>query len=98
MLVSLLVIAAVAALIAGALWGFSRSYFVGADDEGNVTVYQGVPFDFTDDIGLYRERYVSRLQASQLSPAEREELFGHELVSYDEALARVRRYEEQGLP
>jgi serine/threonine protein phosphatase PrpC len=98
MLVSLLVIAAVAALIAGALWGFSRSYFVGADDGGNVTVYQGVPFDFTDDIGLYRERYVSRLQASQLSPAEREDLFGHELVSYDEALARVRRYEEQGLP
>jgi PPM family protein phosphatase len=98
LLVALAAVAAVAALIAGALWGLSRAYFVGADDEGNVTVYQGVPFDFTDDIGLYRERYVSRLQASQLSPAEREELFDHDLVSYDEALARVRRYEEQGLP
>jgi serine/threonine protein phosphatase PrpC len=98
LLVVLAAVAAVVALIAGALWGFSRAYFVGADDEGNVTVYQGVPFDFTDDVGLYRERYVSRLQASQLSPEERQELFDHELISYDDALARVRRYEEQGLP
>jgi PPM family protein phosphatase len=98
LLVVLAAVAAVVALIAGALWGFSRAYFVGADDEGNVTVYQGVPFDFTDDVGLYRERYVSRLQASQLSPEERQELFNHELISYDDALARVRRYEEQGLP
>jgi PPM family protein phosphatase len=98
LLAALVAVAAFAALIAGALWGLSRAYFVGADDEGNVTVYQGVPFDFTDDIGLYRERYVSRLQASQLSPAEREELFDHDLVSYDQALAQVRRYEEQGLP
>ena len=87
-----------APLIAGALWGLSRAYFVGADDEGNVAVYQGMPFDFTDSVGLYRERYVSRLQASQLSPAERQKLFDHELVSYDEALARVRRYEAQGIP
>ena len=88
-------VAAVTLLIAGAIWGLSRAYFVGADDEGNITVYQGVPFDFSEGVGLYRERYVSRLQAAQLSPAEREALFDHELISYDEARARVARYEEQ---
>jgi protein phosphatase len=85
-------------LVAGALWGISRSYFVGADDDGNVTVYQGLPFDFTDGSGLYRARYVSALKASQLSEQERAELFDHDLVSYDEARARVRRYEEEGVP
>ena len=98
LLYALAALAAVTALIAGGLWGLSRAYFVGADNEGNVAVYQGIPFDFTESVGLYRERYVSRLQASQLSPAERKELFDHELVSYDEALARVRRYEEEGIP
>jgi PPM family protein phosphatase len=85
-------------VVAGALWGLSRSYFVGADDDGNVTVYQGLPFDFSDGVGLYRARYVSALEASQLSPEERTDLFDHDLVSYDEARARVSRYEEQGVP
>jgi PPM family protein phosphatase len=85
-------------VVAGALWGLSRSYFVGADDDGNVTVYQGLPFDFSDGVGLYRARYVSALEASQLSPEERADLFDHDLVSYDEARARVGRYEEVGVP
>jgi PPM family protein phosphatase len=85
-------------VVAGALWGLSRSYFVGADEEGNVTVYQGLPFDFSNGVGLYRARYVSALQTSQLSPAERKELFDHDLVSYDVARDRVARYEEEGVP
>ena len=69
-----------------------------ADDDGNVTVYQGLPFNFSDGVGLYRARYVSALEASQLSPQERADLFDHDLVSYDEARARVGRYEEVGVP
>jgi serine/threonine protein phosphatase PrpC len=88
----------VALILGGALFGLSRAYFVGADAEGNVTVYQGVPFDFSDGVGLYRERYVSRLQASQLSPEERAELFDHQLVSYDRARERVSAYEEEAVP
>jgi PPM family protein phosphatase len=84
--------------VAGTLWGFSRAYFVGADEDGHVAVFQGLPFDFTDGVGLYRARYVSALEASQLSPAERADLFDHDLQSYDEARARVARYEEQGVP
>jgi protein phosphatase len=88
----------VALLLGGALFGLSRAYFVGADEQGNVVVYQGVPFDLTAGTGLYRERYVSSLQASQLSPEERASLFDHELVSYDRALARVAVYEAEAAP
>ena len=88
----------VALLFGGALFGLSRAYFVGADEQGNVVVYQGVPLDLTSGTGLYRERYVSRLQASQLSPEERAALFDHELVSYDRALARVAVYEAEAVP
>ena len=91
-------LAFVALILSGALFGLSRAYFVGADEEGNVTVYQGVPFDFSDGVGLYRERYVSRLQAAQLSPEERAELFDHQLVSYDRALERVEAYEAEAVP
>jgi protein phosphatase len=88
----------VALLFGGALYGISRAYFVGADAEGNVVVYQGVPFDLTEGTGLYRVRYVSRLQSSQLSPEERDTLFDHELVSYDRARARVAVYEAEAVP
>ncbi len=91
-------IAFVALILGGALFGLSRAYFVGADEEGNITVYQGVPFDFSDGVGLYRERYVSRLQAAQLSPEERAGLFDHQLVSYERALARVAGYEAEAVP
>jgi serine/threonine protein phosphatase PrpC len=91
-------VAFVALILGGALFGLSRAYFVGADADGNITVYQGVPFDFSDGVGLYRERYVSRLQAPQLSPEERAELFDHQLVSYDRALERVAAYEAEAVP
>ena len=93
-----LAVAFVALILGGALFGLSRAYFVGADADGNVTVYQGVPFDFSEGVGLYRERYVSRLQAAQLSPEERAELFDHQLVSYDRALSRVNGYEAEAVP
>ena len=94
----LLVLGFVALLLGGALYGISRAYFVGADEQGNVVIYQGVPFDLTESTGLYRARYVSRLQASQLSEEERASLFDHELVSYDRARARVAVYEAEAVP
>ncbi|HXV32695.1 MAG TPA: Stp1/IreP family PP2C-type Ser/Thr phosphatase [Gaiellaceae bacterium] len=98
LLVLVLVLGFVALVLGGALFGISRAYFVGANDEGYIVVYQGVPFDVTDSTGLYRERYVSRLQASQLSPEERAALFDHQLVSYERARARVAVYEAEAEP
>jgi serine/threonine protein phosphatase PrpC len=86
------------AVVAAALWGMSRANFIGADEEGNVVVYQGVPWGLGGGVDLYRPRYVSRLQAVQLTDAERSALFDHSLLSYDEARARLARYEAEGVP
>jgi PPM family protein phosphatase len=91
-------LAFVALVAAVAFWALSRANFVGADEDGNLAVYQGLPYDLGGGVNLYRVRYVSRLQAVQLTPAEREELLGHDLVSYDEARARLAHYEQGGVP
>ncbi len=93
-----LALAFVAIVLAGALWGLSRAYFVGADREGNLTVFQGLPYDLTESVSLYRARYVSGLHASQLSTGERADLFDHDLLSYDEARARIAGYEAEAGP
>jgi protein phosphatase len=85
-------------VIAVAFWAISRANFIGADEEGNVVVYQGVPWGLGGGIDLYRPKYVSRLQAVQLTEAERRELFDHALTSYDDARARLAPYEAEGVP
>jgi PPM family protein phosphatase len=95
---SVLALAFVLALVAAAFLALARANFIGADEEGNVTVYQGVPWGLGGGIDLYRARYVSRLKAVQLSPSERAALFDHSLVSYDDARARLAPYEAEGVP
>jgi PPM family protein phosphatase len=95
---SVLALAFVLAVIAAAFWALSRANFIGADEDGNVVVYQGVPYGLGGGIDLFRPRYVSRLQAVQLSPDERADLFDHDLMSYDEARDRIAPYEAEGVP
>jgi PPM family protein phosphatase len=77
------------------VWGLWRSHFVGAEADGHVAVYQGVPWNIAGGVRLYRPVYLSPLLASQLSQDERRRLFDHRLRSDDSARAAVRRYEEQ---
>jgi protein phosphatase len=97
-----LLLTGVVALFAGvaalALWGLSRAHFVGATENGRLAVYQGVPWDLIGGAKLYRETYRSRLLAAQLSAEERQEIFDHDLMSEDAAIARIRPYEEQTTP
>ncbi len=95
---SVLALAFVLALVAAAFWALSRANFLGADEDGNVVVYQGVPYGLGGGIDLFRPRYVSRLQAVQLTPDERAGLFDHALMSYDEARDRIAPYEAEGVP
>jgi protein phosphatase len=84
-------------LIAGAfgVWGLWRSHFVGAEPNGHVAVYQGVPWSIAGNVHLYRTVYESPLLVAQLSRSERQKLFDHSLRSESSARAEVRRYEEQ---
>jgi protein phosphatase len=77
------------------VWGLWWSHFVGAEQDGHVAVYQGVPWNIAGNVRLYRTVYVSPLLAAQLSQAERRKLFDHKLRSDDSARGEVRRYEEQ---
>jgi serine/threonine protein phosphatase PrpC len=95
---SLLGILFVLGVVSAAFWALSRANFVGADEDGYVVVYQGVPWGLGGGIDLYRARYVSRLRAVQLTQTERATLFDHSLVSYDEARDRLARYEEEANP
>ncbi|HET7556373.1 MAG TPA: Stp1/IreP family PP2C-type Ser/Thr phosphatase [Gaiellaceae bacterium] len=85
----------VIAVLGGAVWGLWRSHFVGAEPDGHVAVYQGVPWNLVGNVRLYRAVYVSPLLTAQLSQAERKQLFDHHLSGESAARARVRRYEKQ---
>ena len=93
-----LALAFVAAIFAAAFWALTRANFIGVDDEGRVVVYQGVPWDLGGGVHLYRAKYVSQLQAVQLTEAERESLFNHSLSSYDSARDRLQTYENEASP
>jgi hypothetical protein len=95
---SILGLAFALGVIAAAFWALSRANFIGADEDGNVVVYQGVPWGLGGGIDLYRPRYVSRLKAVQLTEPERAALFDHDLISYDQARDELARYEEEGVP
>jgi serine/threonine protein phosphatase PrpC len=97
-LLSVLGLAFALGVIAAAFWALSRANFIGADEDGNVVVYQGVPWGLASGIDLYRPRYVSRLKAVQLTESERAALFDHDLLSYDQARDELARYEEEGVP
>jgi protein phosphatase len=93
-LYSFLALAVIVLAVLALLWGFSRAHFVGAEADGRIAVYQGVPYDLVGDVRLYHPVYVSRVHAAQLTPAERRALFDHDLRGESSALAAVQRYEE----
>jgi PPM family protein phosphatase len=83
------------AVAAGAIFGLSRAHFVGAQSDGHVAVYQGVPWNLPLGIHLYRVVYESPLLAVQLSQAERRRLFDHDLRSEGNAIEQVKRFESE---
>jgi len=93
MFVALLFVALIACGFA--VWGLWRSHFVGAEADGHVAVYQGVPWNVVGNVRLYRTVYVSPLLTAQLSRQERKKLFDHNLVTESSALSEVHRYEQE---
>jgi PPM family protein phosphatase len=81
-----------------AFWGLANAHFVGAEEDGRVAVYQGLPYDLGGGVRLYRVRYVSTLEAAQLSAEERAELFDHDLMSFGAARDRIAPYEDEAGP
>jgi protein phosphatase len=87
------VVVLLVALAAGAVFGLSRAHFVGAQGNGHLAVYQGVPWNLPFGIHLYRLVYESPVLAVQLSRVERQRLFDHNLRSKGNAVREVKSFE-----
>jgi protein phosphatase len=68
-------------------------YFVGTNDQGYVTVYQGVPYNLPGGAHLYTTDFVSGVNAQSLPRERRRTLLDHTLRSRKDALSLVRQLE-----
>jgi len=68
-------------------------YFVGADADGFVTVYRGLPYELPGGISLYSVNYVSGVPLQSLPARRRQQLIDHTLRSHDDAQDLVRELE-----
>jgi PPM family protein phosphatase len=92
----IVVVGVVLALLLASAWTSSRAvFFVGADDEGFVTVFNGVPYELPGGVALYSPRYESGLPLASLNRSERALVAAHKWRSQGQALAFVRRLERE---
>jgi protein phosphatase len=90
---ALAALAAVGVVALGLLLAAQAIYFIGADREGQVTIYNGLPFSLPFGVDLYTEYFVSGVTTAELSPFERGRLFNNELRSQAGASSLVRALE-----
>jgi protein phosphatase len=82
------------AAVLGGLYALSRQvYFVGTNDAGLVTVYQGIPYELPFGINLYDEEYTSGMPARAIPVRRRERVLDHEWRSRGDAIDLVRALE-----
>ena len=68
-------------------------YFIGTNDRGLVTLYQGLPYRLPGNLALYSSQYVSGVSASTLTPGRRKTLLDHSLRSEANAASLIRSLE-----
>jgi PPM family protein phosphatase len=89
-----LVVLAIAAVLGAGAWTATRAvYFVGADSDGFVTIYRGLPYDGPGGVDLYQAYYTSGVPASELAASRRKSLLDHQLRSRDDVTDLVRKLE-----
>jgi PPM family protein phosphatase len=88
------VLLAVIGLLGSAAYLAMQSvYFVGTNNRGFVTLFQGVPYRLPGNLNLYSSEYVSGVSASTLSPTRRRTLLNHSLRSEADAASLIRSLE-----
>jgi PPM family protein phosphatase len=85
---------AVLGALVGGLYALSRQvYFIGTNDAGLVTVYQGIPYELPFGVDLYTEDYASGMPARAIPSARRARVLDHEWRSREDAEDLVRSLE-----
>jgi protein phosphatase len=91
---TLVVLSTVVGLLAAAAYLALQSvYFIGTNQRGLVTMYNGLPYELPGKIKLYTSDYVSGVSASLLVPARRQALLDHSLRSEGDAAELMRELE-----
>jgi PPM family protein phosphatase len=87
------VLVVLALVAAGAFLAIQSVYFIGTNQRGLVTLYQGIPLTLPGNLNLYSSRYVSGVGAATLSPHQRSSLLDHSLRSEGKAASLIRSLE-----
>jgi protein phosphatase len=91
---TLVVLSTVVGLLAAAAYLALQSvYFIGTNQRGLVTMYNGLPYELPGKIKLYTSDYVSGVSASTLVPARRQALLDNSLRSEGDAAELMRELE-----
>ena len=82
------------AIVGLGVFTVSTAHFIGAEPDGRVAIYQGLPFDLPGGVHLYRPvRISARLYAAQLTLSERRQFFSNDLHSYGDTTRELSRLE-----
>jgi serine/threonine protein phosphatase PrpC len=89
----ILVLFLVSCVVLAAYYASQTVYFVGASDDGFVTVYRGMPYDLPAGLDLYSVNYESGVPVDELTAAQRKTVTDHALRSKDDAQDLVKQLE-----
>jgi PPM family protein phosphatase len=79
------VIAVIAAVVIAAVLLVRSVYFLGTDDQGDVAVYRGLPYELPLGVSLYSKQYSIPVQVGTLSEERQRAVTGHTLRGKDDA-------------
>ncbi len=88
MIVAVIAVLGIAALLAG-----QSVYFIGTDANGQITVYNGLPYTLPGGVRLYTQYFVSGITVAELSALEQGRLFNNQLRSQASATRLVSQLE-----
>jgi PPM family protein phosphatase len=91
--VAAIVLGVLAVLAAGVYVGTQSVYFIGTNNRGLVTLFNGFPYELPGGVKLYSKEFVTGVSASTLSAQRRKTLLDHSLRSEGNAQELVRSLE-----
>ena len=89
----ILVLFLLACVLLGGYYASQTVYFVGASNDGFVSVYRGLPYDLPAGLKLYSVNYESGAPVDELTPAQKHTVTSHTLRSKDDAQDFVKQLE-----
>ncbi len=89
------VLLSVGVLIAGIWFGARQFYFLGENDQGVVTLFNGMPIDLPGGVSLYEPELVSEADAESIPPRQREVVLDERLRSRGDALGLIENLERE---